>query len=185
MQGGAFNPTPELAWDEITPVLDAAMAELNVEEKTAVLLRFFENKELKAVGLALGVSEDAARMRVNRALEKLRDLLAGRGITSAPAALGAALCAHAVQGAPAGLAASLSTTALTAAASAAAGTTITTSLLQLMASTKLKISLAALVVASLTTPLILQHHARQRLAAENVELRQRPASDRRGRYRPQ
>jgi hypothetical protein len=96
------------------------MAELNAEERAAVLLRFFESKELKDVGLALGVSEDAARMRVNRALEKLRDLLAGRGITSAPEALGAALCAHAVQGAPAGLAASLSTAALTAAASAAA-----------------------------------------------------------------
>src|SRR5713226_3979705 len=176
MQGGAFNPTPEPAWEEITPVLDAAMAELNADERAAVLLRFFENKELKAVGLALGVSEDAARMRVNRALEKLRDLLARRGITSAPAALGAALCAHAVQGVPAGLAASLAATALTAAASAAAGTTFTTSLLQLMASTKVKISLAALVVASLTTPLILQHHALQRLAAENTKLRQRLAT---------
>src|SRR5438445_3802074 len=112
-------------------------------------------------------------MRVNRALEKLRDLLARRGVTSAAAALGATLCAHAVQGAPAGLAASLATTALAAAASAAAGTTFTTSLLQLMASTKIKISLAALVVASLTTPLILQHHALKRLTAENVELRQR------------
>src|SRR5260370_23457968 len=137
MQGGAFNPAPEPAWDEISPVLDAAMAELNTAEKTAVLLRFFENKELKAVGQALGISEDAARMRVNRALEKLRDLLARRGITSAPAAFCATLCAHAVQGAPAGLAASLSTTALTAAASAAAGTTSTASLLQFMASTKL------------------------------------------------
>ncbi len=176
MQGGAFNPTPEPAWDEISPVLDEAMAELNAAEKTAVLLRFFENKELKDVGLALGVSEDAARMRVNRALEKLRDLLAGRGITSAPEALGAALCAHAVQGAPAGLAASLPTTALTAAASAAAGTTSTTSLLQLMASTKVKISLAALLAASFATPLVLQHHALQRLTAENVELRHRLAA---------
>jgi RNA polymerase sigma factor (sigma-70 family) len=176
MQGGAFNPTPEPAWDEISPVLDAAMAELNSAEKTAVLLRFFESKELKAVGQALGISEDAARMRVNRALEKLRDLLARRGLTSAPAALGAALCAHAVQGAPAGLAACLSSTALTAAASAAAVTTSTTSLLQLMASTKFKISLAALLAASFATPLILQHHALQRLTAENVELRQRLAA---------
>src|SRR5260370_4354748 len=106
MQGGAFNPAPERVRNETSQVLDAAMAELNAAEKTAVLLRFFENKELKAVGQALGISEDAARMRVNRALEKLRDLLARRGITSAPAALGAALGAHAEQGTPAGFAAS-------------------------------------------------------------------------------
>ncbi len=89
MQESGFNPTAESTWEEINPVLDEAMAELNPAEKTAVLLRFFESKELKAVGLALGVSEDAARMRVNRALEKLRDLLARRGVTSAAAALGA------------------------------------------------------------------------------------------------
>src|SRR5258708_5888884 len=75
MQGGAFNPTPEPAWDEISPVLDEAMAELNSAEKTAVLLRFFENKELKAVGLALRITEDAPRMPVNPPLENLRNSL--------------------------------------------------------------------------------------------------------------
>src|SRR5258708_10356219 len=65
MQGGAFNPTPEPAWDEISPVLDEAMAELNAAEKTAVLLRSFNNTQLKHVRFALAVSEDPPLPHVN------------------------------------------------------------------------------------------------------------------------
>jgi len=60
------------------------------------------------VGEALGSSEDAARMRVNRALQKLEIILKQRGVTASAAALGAALMAQAVAAAPSGLAASVS-----------------------------------------------------------------------------
>ena len=48
------------------------MSRLGDQDRLAVLLRFFERKPLKEVGEALGIGEDAARMRVNRALVRLR-----------------------------------------------------------------------------------------------------------------
>src|SRR5262245_28215829 len=72
----------ESDWRHVQPVLDDAMHELGETDRTAVVLRFFEERSLKEIGLALGLNENAARMRVDRALEKLQALLAKRGITS-------------------------------------------------------------------------------------------------------
>lgn len=66
---------------ELKLVLDEAMSELGSDERNAVLIRFFQDKELKEVGLALGISKDAARMQVTRALAKLQTLLKRRGVT--------------------------------------------------------------------------------------------------------
>jgi len=68
------------------------------------------------VGKALGKSEDAARMRVSRALEKLGSLLKRRGITSSYAALGFMLETKAIASVRAGLAMSISKGALLSAA---------------------------------------------------------------------
>src|SRR5438552_5525341 len=57
---------------QVAPVLDEAITKLGTDDRTAILLRFFEQQDLRAVGVALGCTEDAARMRVTRALEKLR-----------------------------------------------------------------------------------------------------------------
>src|ERR1043166_4428827 len=59
----------------IAPMLDEAIDELNEADRAAILLRFFEQHDFRALGEALGSNEDAARMRVNRALEKLESLL--------------------------------------------------------------------------------------------------------------
>ena len=72
------KPTP--VWEQISPLLDEAMAHLRDKDRDAMLLRFFENKSLAEVGAALGMNEDAAQKRVARALEKLRDLFAKRGV---------------------------------------------------------------------------------------------------------
>src|SRR5580765_7781630 len=77
-------------------VLDEAMGKLDSAERNAVLLRFFQGKDLKEIGAALGVSEDAARMRVNRSLGKLHALLTRRGITLSAAALGVALTSETI-----------------------------------------------------------------------------------------
>ncbi|MFN7140429.1 MAG: RNA polymerase sigma factor, partial [Limisphaerales bacterium] len=58
-------------WEELKPVLDDAMHELNEEDRTAVILRFFEGRPLREVGDVLRLSENSARMRVERALSKL------------------------------------------------------------------------------------------------------------------
>lgn len=97
----------EIAWTELRPVLDAAMHELNAEDREAILLRYFENRPLADVGRAIGLAENSARMRVDRAVEKLRDRLARRGITSTAAALSAALMAQPAVLAPAGLGATV------------------------------------------------------------------------------
>src|SRR5438309_9455370 len=99
-------------WRQVQPVLDNAMHELSETDRAAVVLRLLEDRRLKEVGLALGINENAARMRVDRALEKLQTLLAKRGVTSAVSGLATAIIAGAVVSAPAGLVASVATGAL-------------------------------------------------------------------------
>src|SRR5438093_5383324 len=81
-------PTSEPApgWEHLRPVLDEAMAELDEPDYDALVLRFFKTQDLRSVGLALGVSDDTAQKRVSRALEKLRQHLSRRGITTSAAA---------------------------------------------------------------------------------------------------
>src|SRR5213594_4236558 len=104
----------------VAPILDEAINELGEEDRKAVLLRFFEQQDFRSLGQALGSTEDAARMRVARALDKLQGLLKRRGVTTSSATLSLLLSANAVQAAPVGLAVTIST------AAALAGTTIAT-----------------------------------------------------------
>ncbi|MEO6567893.1 MAG: hypothetical protein ABIO94_03950, partial [Opitutaceae bacterium] len=89
-------------WERLRPVLDDAMLELDETDRDAVLRRFFSGESFAAMGEALELSHDAARKRVERALDRLNGLLARRGITSSAAALGLALSQHAVAAAPSG-----------------------------------------------------------------------------------
>jgi RNA polymerase sigma factor (sigma-70 family) len=157
---------------QVGPILDEAITQLGKEDRMAILLRFFEQRDFRSVGEALGSNEDAARMRVNRALEKLHALLKHRGVTLTVAALGVALSAKAVHAAPAGLATKISGIAL---AGAAAGTGTTLASLKLMAKAKLKFGLAALVVAGMATTTVMQHHSQTRQREENESFRQQIA----------
>lgn len=100
-------------WDQIRPEIDDAMHQLSEEDRIAVLLRFFEGRTLKEVGDALRINDNAARMRVERALERLRAFLARRGISSTGSALAAALAAGAIGAAPSALAATVGQLACT------------------------------------------------------------------------
>lgn len=113
---GGAEPTD---WERIKPVLDGAIDELPGPDREAVVLRFLERREFSEVGLALRVSTDAARMRTGRALEKLRALLARRGITSSAAALGAVVTDQSLMSAPAGLASSVAAASVAGGAAAA------------------------------------------------------------------
>lgn len=88
-------------WADIEPLLHSGLGILGAQERDAVLLRFFENRSLRETGAALGISEDAARMRVTRALEKLRRHFARHGFAASVALLTALLSEHAVHAAPA------------------------------------------------------------------------------------
>ncbi|HEX2101581.1 MAG TPA: sigma-70 family RNA polymerase sigma factor [Candidatus Synoicihabitans sp.] len=99
-------------WSRLRPVLDHVLDELSDSDREAVLLRFFENRSFADVSEKLGITENAARMRVVRALDKLHAQLARRGITSTTTALGLALTHQTGIAAPSGLAATVAGTAL-------------------------------------------------------------------------
>jgi RNA polymerase sigma factor (sigma-70 family) len=96
----SLAPPADPSWPEIGPVLDEVVDELPEKDRAAVLLRFFARKSFADVGRELGVSENAARMRVDRAVEALRAAFARRGIRSTAAALGALVTAHGIGAAP-------------------------------------------------------------------------------------
>jgi RNA polymerase sigma factor (sigma-70 family) len=92
------------AWEQVRPLLDATMDELAGADQESIVLRFFSGRSYAEIGAALRTTEDAARMRVGRALEKLHAALEKRGVTSSAAALSAVLAQQAVAAPPAGLA---------------------------------------------------------------------------------
>lgn len=99
-------------WAVIEPVLDEAVESLSPSDRTAILLRFFENKSLREVGAALCASEDAAQKRVTRALDQLRAFFARRGVAISAAGLASDLSARAIETAPAALGETISATAI-------------------------------------------------------------------------
>ncbi len=103
-------------WEKLRPVLDEAMADLSDDDRDAVALRFFEERPFADIGYALRLSEDTARKRVERALDKLHAALSKRGVTSTTGALGLALANQVAVAAPSGLAASITGAAFSAAA---------------------------------------------------------------------
>jgi RNA polymerase sigma factor (sigma-70 family) len=106
-------------WPRFAPMVDEGLDRLSEKDRSAIMLRFFEKLSLAEVGAALGVSEEAAQMRVSRALDKLRGFFVRRGVTVPAITLGGVLSVHAVRAAPAGLGSSMSTAALAAAPIAA------------------------------------------------------------------
>jgi len=146
MQFTVNEPGPEL-WPQIRPVLDEAMAHLSETDRNAIVLRFFEGKPLKEVGAALGTTDDAAKMRVNRAVEKLRAFFLKRGITLSSAGLAASICENSVQAAPAGLAASVTQGVGQSAVLTASTLTLAKGTLKLMAWSKLNIAIGVAAVA--------------------------------------
>jgi RNA polymerase sigma factor (sigma-70 family) len=108
-------------WERLRPVLDHAMDGLSGEDRQAVLLRYFEGKSYADIGARLRLAENTARMRVERALEKLRDALGRRGVTSTTAGLAVALANQAGVAAPAGLAATVTGAALAGTVASAGG----------------------------------------------------------------
>jgi RNA polymerase sigma factor (sigma-70 family) len=138
----AESQAHEVVWPSIQLILDELLDELEDEDRHALLLRYLEQRPLLAVGNALGIAEDTARKRVQRALEKLRRSLAARGITTTGGALGTILTSRGAEVVPAGLGARLVISAL-----AKAGTTASSaSLGTLMVSTKLITVTAATAV---------------------------------------
>jgi RNA polymerase sigma factor (sigma-70 family) len=163
--------TPAADWERLKPVIDDALHSLGERDREAILLRFFEQWSYRAIADRAATTEDGARMRVERALEKLRTTLSGRGITSTAAALGAALEAHAAATVPPALAAGVTSAAL--AKAAAVGTTAGAVLL--MSITKLQVTTVAGLLAAGSIGLVWQHSRNVQLSAELAQARQAAA----------
>ena len=143
-------------WTQIAPLLDGAMEQLGQKDHDAVVLRFFEGRNFKEVGAALGAGEDAAKMRVNRALDKLRKFFTKRGVSSTTAVIAGAISANSVQAAPVALAKSVTAVAIVKGSIAAASTlTLVKGALDLMAWAKIKMAIflgvGALLIAGTAT----------------------------------
>jgi len=162
MQSLLNEPVPEV-WPQIAPLLDAAMGRLGEQDRNAIVLRFFENKNSREVGLALGASEDAAKMRVNRALEKLRKFFTKRGVSSTTAILAGAISANSVQAVPVALAKSVTAVAVAKGATASTSTlTLIKGTLKLMAWAKAKTAIVigtAAILATGTTAVVVKEIA--------------------------
>ena len=150
-------------WDQLSPLLDEAMTQLGESDRNALVLRFFERKSLQEVGSAFGLSEEAAKKRVSRALEKLRIFFAKRGVASSTSAISGAISTHSVQAAPVALAKSVTAVAVTKGAAVSVSTlTLIKGALKVMAWTKAKTVLvagAAIVLAAGTTTAVMKHQA--------------------------
>jgi len=164
-----LTSSPEMDWRQLRPELDAVIDQLDDRDRDAVLLRFFEGRPFAEIGAALRISEDGARMRVDRALEKLRTLLAKRGVTSTAAALAIALANQAVVAAPAGLAATVTGAALSGTAVAGGGAWAA---LQFIAMNKLSVGIASVAMVAAGTGVALQQQANAQVQWEIDALRQ-------------
>jgi RNA polymerase sigma factor (sigma-70 family) len=98
----------QMGLDQIPPLLDEALSRLSEVDRTAVVLRFLQGKSFAQVAAATGTTEEAARKRVARAVEKLRIVFMARGMMASVGVLMLALAAQQASAAPPTLAAAVS-----------------------------------------------------------------------------
>lgn len=169
------DPAAQLDWARVRPVLDEVLGELSDHDREAILLRFFEGRDFASVGARLNVNDNTARMRTERALDKLRALLERRGVKSTGAALAVALANQAVVAAPAGLAVTVTGVALAGSGAAvgvaAGGGWIAT----FMSMTKLQVGITGALAVTGAAGFALQAQSNAALRHEVAAIRQENA----------
>ena len=157
-------------FSQIAPVLDDAINALGDEDRAAILLRFFEQRDFRTVAERLGINEDTARMRVRRALEKLESLLKRKGIITTASALGIAVSTHAIQAAPTGFAAVAATAALAGTTAAATTAAVTKAIaMTTLQKTMISFSIAAALGVSLYEAIQVSQLRQQLTAAQQKQ----------------
>src|SRR5688572_26997651 len=180
--------TSEIDSRQLEAMLDEAMHDLKEPERDAILLRFFERRQFSDVGEMLGISADAARMRVERALERLRNILGKRGLTATSASLAVVLAQQGITAAPAGLISTITAVAVASTSivgsiaavgvgqavtpgAVATGETFLTAL-KIIGMTKLQMGAAALLIAGAAAPFVWQRQITEELRDRNRVLAQ-------------
>jgi RNA polymerase sigma factor (sigma-70 family) len=141
------NPNGEAIWQQMQPWLDEVVGLLRHDDRQAILLRFYEQKSMADVGTALNVSEDAAKKRVAKALDKLRKMLERKGVVMPAAGLGIAMAVGTTQPAPATVVAACA--AGTSPPASPAAQLIAKKIIAAMVTTKIKFTAAVLLLALL------------------------------------
>lgn len=153
-------------WAQLRPVIDEALEALPQRDREAVLLRFFEGRAFPEIGARFAVTGDAARLRVERALEKIRHGLARHGVTSTPAALALALANQPAVALPAGLASTVTSAALASATTGGVG-----GLLALFTMSKIKVGIVSVIVAAVAVTGVVELRAGRELRVQIGGLR--------------
>jgi RNA polymerase sigma factor (sigma-70 family) len=161
-------------WTHIEPLLDEGVQALDETDRAAVLLRYFENKSLREVGQQLSVSDDAAQKRVSRAVERLREFFAKRGVAVGAGGLVVVISANAVQAAPVGLAATISSAAVLAGTTIAATATATITKAIAMTALQKTLITTAIVVTATTGIYEARQASRLRDQVQTLQQRQEP-----------
>lgn len=156
------NETESDVWPKIAPMLDEGMSRLNQADHHAIVLRFFDGKSMREIGEELGSTEDAANMRISRAVEKLRLFFLSRGVALPAEALTAVISANSIHMAPPTLAKTAAAIALAKGTTASASAlSLTKAATKVMAWTNLKAAAVAsaviMIAAGTATALIAQN----------------------------
>ena len=152
-----LNQPDAYAWAQLAPLLDDALSELGETDRTALVLRYFENKTAREIAEALRMEEGAAQKRVARALEKLRALFVKRGVTLTATVIAGAVASNSVQAAPVGLAVKVSVVAAKGAAVSTSITTLVKGTIKMMTSTKTFTAAAILTSAIFSQGMVASH----------------------------
>ena len=158
-QRAAAMPPPATSHESLEPLLphlDAALARLPAPDRDALVLRFLHQKSIADLSAITHISEDAAKKRITRALQKLRKLFTRNGITLPAATLAALLAATPLLAAPP----QLIVAAATASASAPA-LSIAKGAIHMMNLLKIQLAVTCGGIAALLIALLLpfMHHA--------------------------
>jgi RNA polymerase sigma factor (sigma-70 family) len=170
MQSKLTEAQTEADWQKMSPFLEEAMLRLSQADRDALVLRFFEGRTMHEVGAVMGASEEAAKKRVNRALDKLQLYFTQRGVSSTTAVIAGAISANSVQAAPVALAKAVTATAITKGATASGSTlTLINGALKLMAWSKMKMAVVVgvgLLLAAAGGTEIYQVHQNSRIGID-------------------
>ena len=159
MQSTLNQPEDEV-WTQLAPLLDDALNELGETDRTALVLRYFENKSAAEMASAMRMTEEAAQKRVTRALGKLHARFLKHGVTLTATVIASAVAANSAPVAPPGLAATVTAAAVKGTLFSASLTTLIKGTMKTMTWLKLKLAIgvgaAALAIGGLVTVAVSQ-----------------------------
>jgi hypothetical protein len=161
-------PDEQSAFRALLPLLDEALLSLRERDRTALLLRFYENQSLRDVGTSLGVSEDTAQKRVAGAVTKLAEFFQRRGFRSATASAAVAALEHSASAAPATVAVSIVQTAMQMAPPAMTG--LAGILARLASLSKMQLTAACVAIAAVPVGWQWQQHHAASVRAKKIQL---------------